>query len=328
MTILPTPQGIFFNHPIIGALTESQELGEMSMELILTLHTLSLLDENPDIQAEDSYVATNSAFRTNLINPSTGELMSKTDFTAQPRIRALRDRAYISATKGYNPPLIQQISSRHTPTLTPAGHIYAKNATHVINILNDEVDNLGYEPHRWQEADMLFNSASIPRRALGMLYMLNAGITEAEQRYASHNMSLLASRQDPVEDPSALAEQLGLLDPFNAPKNKANSDVKSLDETRVSLVSLMGAIDRVNMPVQEFEAALYPVGAQKFEAWVPTATFGQKARTDLKYLIKFGLVEIRAFISAGRGRSKHIIKPSLPGTSLLTDLARKKIPIA
>ena len=141
------------------------------------------------------------------------------------------------------------------------------------------------------QADEILLNATIPVRSLRMLQKLSTGIAEAEQ---AHTQGKLAKTIIPEEK-----------------DKKPHVGVMSIKDTR----------SHVATPNQAFLPEIYqvPTGTQAF---VPTATFGQKARTDLRYLIRYGMVELKAYVT-GRGRPKHIIRVSTPGERILLDLQKQ-----
>jgi len=93
-----------------------------------------------------------------------------------------------------------------------------------------------------------------------------------------------------------------------------------------NLLTYTQVAQNVQMPQSEtFVPNVFHVATDVWEGWVPTSTFAQNTRNDLTQLLKYGLVDMRAWHTGGRGRARHVIRPSTIGRILLKDLEKEGI---
>lgn len=263
-------------------------LGEMSIELAIYLE--AKLNEQKARELYDQIV--------------TDESVRAMQFFDQPELKDTVGRCYNAGNRGYSPRLIDTRNN-----LTEEGIEKANQAIPVIAELNEISGGIAYKPNEWRNAEDFFIIATIPVRSLRMLQVIYRAITRAEQKDANEALGTNFPLPFPTDDD--LPEQT---DKSNG-KNKTDEGM---------LEALMNVQDNVDMPQTKFTPQLYQSGANR-EAYVPTATFNQKAKTDIKYLIKFGLVELKAYVGGHRGRPKHVVRHSRAGSILLVNLEEKKI---
>lgn len=286
---------ILIAHPVAGLGEEIEQLGEMSTELAIWLDG-KLLESSiaPKIQ-----------------NDNKSGLSTYWD---QPHLAALNARCMIAASKGYKNPLSDKYGE-----LTPLGQDKANQAQKVIQIINDNSptgeDYWAYQPNKWKIATDVLIKATIPIRALTLLDMIEHAVSEAEQTYNVYSTEHPNETQDP-QTPDILD-----LNP-NSPQSPTDRPRVFQGERRVADFY---EVEKDTEVTQKVNACLYLIGTRRREAWVPTATFGQRARSDLKVLVRFGLVSLKAYIAGGRGRPRHVLRVSPPGRIIINDMAIRKI---
>jgi sortase (surface protein transpeptidase) len=290
-------QAIFIAHKLVGNHPNVLELGEMSMELAIWLEaelSRTRLKESGDQDA----------------------LTGLNNFLGQPQIRAIVERSENAAERGYTPQLRDEYGN-----MTQDGRIKAELVSEIIQEVNEFRENYAYTPMSWIGADEIIINATIPVRSLKMLQMLSRGTAEAEDIHRNGRLAQTVQQQQRLlelenSENSDKAE--------NAEESENSNQQQDSDKKPyIGVVSIRDTRANVATPNQEFQPQIYN-GAQGAQAYVPTSTFGQKARTDLRYLIRYGLVELKAYVT-GRGRPKHIIRVSTPGERILLDLQHRNL---
>lgn len=288
-------QAIFIAHKLVGNHPNVLELGEMSMELAIWLEAeLSRirLKESGDHDA----------------------LSGLSNFLGQPQIRTIVERSENAAERGYTPQLRDEYGN-----LTQDGRIKAELVSDIIQEVNEFRENYAYAPMSWIGADEILINATIPVRSLKMLQMLSRGTAEAEDIHRNGRLAQTVQRQQ------RLLNQEKENETEDSDKDTENSNQQQDSDKKqyIGVVSIRDTRANVATPNQEFQPQIYN-SAQGDQAYVPTSTFGQKARTDLRYLIRYGLIELKAYVT-GRGRPKHIIRVSTPGERILLDLQHRNL---
>lgn len=318
---------VFIAHPIVGNSPAVQHLGDISLELCLYLETkLTELDlaEHGDPNA----------------------ITGLKNFFDNPPMRALYSRGYNACKRAYQPPYLDKLGN-----LTPLGQDKAMLAKEIICELNEYQDNLAYEPLKWLEAQDIIVNATIPIRALRLLNVIQSAISKAEQLNAKDAMSLMIAEMDrrsgqtfeefqrnntiqnedengqtEQEEQNIETEQTTQIEQIRNKTTNTPIAPETTSKPQQNEMLLLNELElQSNMPDANIAAEIFNLNSGISEGYVPTAPFGQRARTDLKHLIKFGLVDMRAYVTPGRGRPKHVLRVSIPGQHVLRSLITKGI---
>jgi len=177
------------------------------------------------------------------------------------------------------------------------------------------------ESEFWTKAEHCFLSGSLSVRQLKMLEMLLKATEEAEQLNREElDEKFRSVKTAEAPDPDDL-ENIGVIRP-----NQIANMIVDIGTQR----------EAMNTP-QAFQAKMFDIHSstqmsvemnQELEraplrlAFVPTAMFGQKARNDLVQLERYGLVDLKAYITGHRGRPKHMVRVSTTGEITVRDLRR------
>lgn len=287
MPIAHFGSNILIAHTIVGDSPTNALLGDMSVEMAIYLEAKSTELELREAGDRES-------------------ILGITNFFGTPQMRSLYSRGYNAGFRGYQPILIDSGGN-----LTELGREKALSAKDIVAELNDYRPNFAYEPHTWTEADEIILTANIPVRAVRLLRIMNMAISATEQAYAANAMSRMLAREKEREDKTDITNNL------------VKQDEAGPVGRRMIMMEELELHSQT--PDVELKPEIFDIGSGVTQAYVPTATFGQRARTDLRYLIKLGLVDLRAYVQSGRGRPKHVVRVSIPGERVLTTLVRKNI---
>jgi hypothetical protein len=306
MPVMNFGETIFIAHKIAGTGENVAKLGEMSLELAIFLEAQYNLERLKELGDHE-------------------KAKHLTAFFGQPQIRAIADRAKVAGNRGY----LEQLTDVYG-NLTPMGREKALVASEIIAEINAEQENLAYEPSKWLKADELIINATIPTRALRMLQLISKAITQVEQDHAAKAMRRMVEEQQRAQagkeavNNSDLANETTESDRHKEPTvgNYIPKQAKTHDKPKV--INLADLEINTQVPDQAFIPQVFET-EQAVQAYVPTATFGQKARTDLRYLIRYGLIELKAYVAGGRGRPKHVVRCSTPGERMILDLTERHI---
>lgn len=285
MTISNFEDRIFIAHRVIGDSPKVQDIGPIALELCIFLEAKLTEQDLRDSGADPEIIT------------------GITNFFGAPYMRSLFSRGYNACLRGYDPKLILENGK-----LTEIGRIRALAVKPLIEELNAYQENFAYEPQKWLEADEIIVNATIPIRPLRLLKLLTDAISETEQAHAAKAMSRLSGR---IAEESDIAIDL------------VKRDIKDQPDRRILMMEEIEM--HIHTPTNDIKPEMLDIGANFIEAYVPTAPFGQRTRSDLRWLVRLGLVDMRAYLSTGRGRPKHVIRPSIPGQRVLTSLLQRGI---
>jgi len=285
---------IVVKHKTMGNSKEAYDLGPMTMELALWLeyklreHEYRLANDTDNL-AGIQYYLKRDPYLTDLVN-----------------------RSKLAAYRGYNPRLVDSTYN----TLTPLGLERARQASIVITEINQEFNNIVYVPAEWVNLDEMFVTAGIPIRIINMLRTIHNALIEAQSHVEAgnwHNVDEESEQYEKDIDEQELALQ-----------RIAAENRQKAKKTKSSIVNITTLEDNLNVTErpEEITVKLLNTGAPKPEAWVPTAPFGQRGRNDLNVLVKYGLIDLRSYLTGDKGRPKHIIKPARNGLVLLENLEK------
>lgn len=271
-------------HILISHLGEPvNDLGDMSTELALWLEA-RLLDQKFREENEEDPEITRAKYQ----------------ISTNQTILDMDRRAAQSAQRGYKPPYANNINR-----LTPLGAIKAQQARIVIEELNRLEHNICQYPDKWEKADDFIIKATIPARALKMLGIFNKAVIDAEQR---------------LTDENALAVQAELI---RRREQRLQKEQEEQTQTKTAIPSITEIEDvshELALPDQSFDLVLLSVGENVYRAFIPIAYLREKAKTDLSYLIKYGLVDLKTYRDGSAGRPKHVVYPSKPGIKVFNHI--------
>jgi hypothetical protein len=236
----------------------------------------------------------------NAISEDQSEIHNFARFFRQSDIQAFNTRSHISAARGYNPVL-----ALDSGQLTQPGIERARLASAVIALGIGQNVNSILKPSELEYTEDVFITGNITIRQAALLEAAHNAIIEAEE---------LDRRELDKEFKTFLQGYKG-----------DNPHIPSEDheEPELELTELFKIRSFTNT-TQPVQAITYNVGPSR-EGYVPTAIFGQKARNDLKNLVKYGLVDLRAQAQGVRGRPKHVFRVSPTGLVVVKDLSRQNI---
>lgn len=290
---------IVIAHPVFCKGMQMAEIGAMSTELGIWLNARYQIESMPD-----------NEFNTD-IKASMGKR-----FERQENIDwDMRSR--LAATRGYASPLCLpsgDLTALGTEKAKQVFELYA----HVADQLNE--DDTWTSSDKWTKADHVIMSGDITVRQAAMLRVVRNACLDAERT----NRTRLDARFIPADlIPTGVTRRdLLISEGFNP-----DDYVHNYPESPKAMTTLFEIANSNNDSLPDMQGFIIDDTTENVArlAWVPTATFGQKARNDLKNLIRYGLVDLRAWHTPTRGRSKHIIRVSLPGQVLLSDLEDRKL---
>jgi hypothetical protein len=300
MPIFPNTTSIAINHPILGYGTTPSEIGPMSIELALWL--------------KDRLELVN--FKKMSKDLEHAEFMEKSFQRQESHEWDLRCR--LAGVRGYTHPLCNEIAD-----FTPLG---LQLAERVSTYLTESTDALQEnpqvtDPDLWTKTEDVFLMGNITIRQAAMLKVLLSAINEAEQtnRTELDEQFRSAGAAERVKEEDIVRQ--------------ARQSAKEAKEAGIgTFLNIFAERQTFNVP-QAFQAKVYgyaidptnPMGHGPSVAFVPTAMFGHRARVDLKNLVKYGLVDMKAYITGVRGRPKHLVRVSTPGSIVVKDLTAKGI---
>lgn len=286
---MPNGRNIAVNHTYLGKGLTPGRIGPMSMEMCIWLDARigfqTFLSANPDQEI--------------------AQRMFSGHFAGEHHEWDIRCR--LAGSRGYEPSPLCEPSG----TLTPYGYEIAFLCQSHIQ---DNMDIIGIHPEildeeKWTKTVDVFLMGGLTKRQASMLKLLYFAIIDAER----------TNRLELDERFQSYRKQQEL---------KADTNVGL--EFLPDLVSASGTVDLfaerdARNVSQDFQAIMYGAENTTRKAFVPTAMFGQKARTDLNTLIKYGLVDMRAYVSGVRGRPKHVVRVSPPGAVVVNDLMLQEL---
>lgn len=309
MPIFDNGRTIFIAHPIAGKFPETQQLGHCSTELAFWLrlrnqYEKARLDTEPDI------AVTERLQRQILTNQHTQDWNT---------------RSVQSGLRGYKPQLCNE-----TGKLTIYGKELANYAQTVYSALLYECANIRVDvpdptnPDNFKKADDCFITADISIRVFKLLQIITQAIDEAEIRHAEQNIQTnsrlhLQYIADFFNNEAELSKKVRMQE----------GRIKGQKSKRFSIDNVPDASDLIRGPEITDLDPLYMMQSQiraidiTNDAYVPTGSFGQRARSDLRVLFKYGLVDLRTYSLGGRGRPPHIIRTSVTGRIVVKDLEKQ-----
>lgn len=302
MTIINMGTHVLIAHKLGGAGELAENLGQMSLELanwLSAMHMKQTAQQRNNIIDED--LAAQSDQNRTLPNDLETELFTFSRLSQENH--EIIERSKNAAQRGYKPALYE------FGRLTHIGEIKAQQAQEVIRDINEQQQDLTFMPHLWTDLDDYFIRADIPIRSLKMLKLIHAALTKAESDVAAYNMAVMAGRIDPTEPgKTAEARQKAWNEQFVPAKKLASLETFASEDTK---------------PETDFDVVFLDVADDKKQPFAHTSTLRQKGRTDLQYLIKFGLVNLAGYRDGARGRPKHVVWPSKVGLKALSELGRR-----
>lgn len=259
-------------------------------------------------------------------------------------LRQMSERALTAATRGYRPMLADTDNKRNIPILTTHGQILANKLAEVIDVINEETDNSAWNPSQWNTADEMFIVANIPLRTVKLLNMFNMAILTTETKFANKMREAGITSVTPAAASYLYEFNIPILGGIDRTKNsetdknpnkqydtdknsetdKTNRQDKNTDfYIPVMPSQIRAGMNNIRQEIAPNDCLLFQDGnAPHWAAWVPVSIFSPSTRVDMRYLYRFGLVDLRAFNSPGRGRPRLIVRPSIVGDKLLKDLEK------
>jgi len=298
MAIVNLGDTIFFAHKIGQGGEYADHLGDMSLELAVWLES----------RYYDLKLAQQAKSDDNTLNITDPQVSYEKILSNNQDLMEMHDRSCLAGSKYYDPPLCTV-----TGQLVNNGLIKAEQAIDVIREINDRAGHdIAYNPNTWDDADDFFVKATIPIRSLKMLQVILKAINAAENR--------VREGKAPIYDTSDTAQEK---------EQKEQNEQKAQREQDALVPRAQRLSDfraKVAEPDKDFNIVMLNVshvpGMQVLKGFVPTALLRQKARTDLNYLFKYGLINLGAYRDGNIGRPKHIIFPAKPGIKVIDHLTR------
>lgn len=305
MPIIQNDASLFIAHPIAGLGSHAAKLGHMSLEFAMWLNL------------RRQYERVNPELSNRPLQPS-----------PNPNIYNHTTRCMLAGYRHYKPQVCSQIGQ-----LTSYGNELADIAhdwsLEMIELNRASETNLpiAHKPETLRRAEDIFLSADISISTLRFLAMMLEATRQVESAATQTNLDI-----------SSREHQLRILDFFNKEQQKAKEVRKAegrtilsedesievnLDRLRqASLGSPLSPYDRnghdgTNIPIQAICLATR-------DAYVPTTAFTNRARSALRTLTKFGLVDTRVFSTGHRGRPPNVVRPSVTGSVLIDDLRKRE----
>jgi len=309
MPVWPNNRAIIISHPIYGKGLEPERLGHMSTELCQWLKYK--LDEQTAIDADET------------------DALGFKQFFTQPTINAFTTRSLISAIRGYSPSLCYE-----NGRLTNRGIETAKIARAIIM----DKENLGahdiLDLTKITRTEDLFITGEVTIRQAALLKMIYNAVLDAEandRRELDKEYQALLQGNNQQRNEITQTQQMALLAKNNQDSTNGtdytNSRESAKDTTEIEgdLTDIFRVSERTN-ETQPLQAITFNLGAgQRRQGYVPTAIFVQKTRNDLRNLVKYGLVDLRAHVQGVRGRPKHVVRASPTGVIMVADLVRQDV---
>lgn len=340
MPIFDQDTHLFIVHRTIGNSPQVQQLGEMSVETAIFLEAKLL---------EKELNAANVDTEGTIDQNSMAMLIGVTNFLNNPKLRESITRATNAGNRTYKPALCSEYGN-----LSPIGVERAKVARQVISEINntsvDGTTDIAYNPDRWTRTDEIIINGTITKRSLRFLDKMTDALDAVEADHAAAKMrEMTRALAQPAIADYVIAnanstenenknEQIGgsMAISHQTTQNDANPSDRSNDTNQPDGQKPLGGDDpdfsgiidiadikrSSELNVSLVRPTLFPMpnAPGGYQAFVPTAPFGQRARTDTNYLIKYGLVDLKAYITGRQGRPKHVIRTSIQGRKVLTDL--------
>jgi hypothetical protein len=296
MPIYPNPSKIFINHPILGKGDIPERIGPMSTELAIWLESKTRYAI--DIESGD---ALDKKMAISALNKF-----------SDPKTHDWNMRCLLAATRGYLPLLC-------TPSgqLSTMGRVLGEMLVKIIQEHRPELRDIGfYRSEEWTQTDHVIVHGNISVRQAAMLKVIEMACLEADRNKREElDKEYLSARSAERQ-----AEET---------KNQEMQEmVKDMDLSKAGeqerILEVMFERDSHNIP-QSMQARLVGGYGPDRLAYVPTAMFGQRARNDLTNLVRYGLVDLKAVANGLRGRPKHIVRVSPPGSVIVADLVEQGI---
>lgn len=264
-------------------------------------------------------------------------LRGKDAFLQQPQNIGLRDRSIIAGARGYKPTLA-------TPDgdITPVGLRVASRALPIIEEINNETDNLAWNPQDWLNAEDMFIQARVPLKVAKLLKLFYLAIQTTERQFQDEQLAsqpdldkfnipginMFTNRstdKEPIAPQITQTQAIKGFDPDTPPKREFGPigpiEPKSIFDTKQELTTPTQIVTAEHTLM--FQTSL--AEGHKWQAWVPVSIFHPNTRYDVKYLYRFGLIDLRTFATAGRGRPRLIIRPSVIGEKLTKDFGKMNL---
>lgn len=281
---------------------QMQEIGQMSMEVALYIYYKNMEDK---------------ALRNDLTFKGVANTF------ADPFFAELAARAKIAGRKCHRPTLIDESGQ-----LTKLGTITAERLQPIIDALNTIDYDLTLKPQTWNTADKTQLNMTIPLRAAYLLRALRLAVEHAERKQLEdlqQNPELIIQLPDSTKVTRPPGGEYGILNtaPTFNPLAPIEGDTYNSSAIRDPLPEEIAPITIPFRNVQDQPNPNEMDIQQLFEVWCPTISFVQNSRNQLVFLQKFSLVDTRLWRTPGRGRARHVVRPSRIGLLLLEDLAEK-----
>lgn len=229
-----------------------------------------------------------------------------TSFIDNPKIKEMMERCIVAGTRGYQPPLLDDNGN-----LNEKGSSISELVKPIIEELDSYSEGYPYEPDKWNNADDLFLSATIPVSSIMILDVIARNCI-----YKERDFELLTTEQKEYQIDLDFKTLSGTIVP-----TQGVSTVAPVGEAIT-----LSAIRRARrVPLTVMSVMVKRSGSPAYDAYVPTVTFDMKTRRELSTLYKFGLLDLRAFLAGSRGRPKHIVRPSTNALKLMLGLKNEGI---
>lgn len=212
-------------------------------------------------------------------------------------------RSRLAAAIGYRPPLATQDG-----TLTELGNDRADLLRPIITRLADETPELLRSPQSWTKADQAFLSMTIMLRQAKLLSAIRKATKQLETTENRTGAILHQERPKSAD---------------NDQNNQNESSVRILDFTQIDDRRNESLIDTMQLPGFVMESLPPGQNEKVRQGWLVTSNLSASGKNDIKTLLRFGLLDRRAMLKAGRGRPASIVRVSFPGQLLLNDLRRE-----
>ncbi len=323
MPLWVTSRTIAIAHPILIREILARDIGQISLELMEWLKDKLYLQEAIEAGHDNTVGERIRGFR---------------DY----KVQDWNDRCLLAAMRGYRPTFVDSRGE-----LTKAGMDKAQMIRDFyIDAINWQRDHppqipSDYDPARiipmdelpiarmaekqfWTKAEHCFLSMEITKRQYSMLRMLQKALAEAEatnrtrldEKYMSARSAQMLDELGQIDENLASQEEVARLNALRA----TNTVTSIFDEIASLGVSQSFQAVMLNAhPEYDYLTPDLSRPKPKLEPYVPTAMFGQRARNDLNVLVKYGLVDLKAFHTGVRGRPRHIVRVSEVGTVLIND---------
>lgn len=287
MPILNTGNHLLITHRLVGKNPVINPLGDISVETTIMLEA-HYLDKTA------AYLETNKPHNTGI------EAAKRDRTNLNWLIRAYK------AAEHHDPPLATSFGE-----LTTHGESLTDVAAQTMSILYDHDPNYAH-PELLGSPDDWFIQLRMPIRSVRMLQSMHQAIKDSELFY-NINGPRTETWEEIVKEFKA-----------NQTKQKPLRTIYAEDPNELFHLEPTFNLQIDNQKSQNFETITIqakdfadPEVPTKRTTIIPTSIFGQKARTDLKQLMRYGLVNVRVIRHGGRGRPKQAVLISPIGQKLV-----------